>query len=244
MDTCPVCLEKYDIENLDGDGDGLLQLFCGHYYHTTCLKNMVENNKVKCPLCRFETNLPKIYFAGKMHCWVPHINLDQYPRNDDGVSFNYVKDVSNYETLENPLCIRTGPYRLQIGDKHFNHRTENVQIEKLSVNMIDNSDYVCVTIDSTNCYGTIAEIGYAYAKKKQILLMIKESNAMSKTEELWFPLMFAYNSMKDICNDVIKRTKYYQNSKLLPNDFQDIVKLIDICDRFLHAREVCNDGSI
>ncbi|CAI9100948.1 OLC1v1038139C1 [Oldenlandia corymbosa var. corymbosa] len=47
QDECAVCLEKYKV------GENLMQLQCGHRYHSRCLVPWLEN-KSHCPCCRTE----------------------------------------------------------------------------------------------------------------------------------------------------------------------------------------------
>ena len=42
---CSICLEDYE------DGENILYLECGHYYHKKCSKNWFKDGNT-CPLCR------------------------------------------------------------------------------------------------------------------------------------------------------------------------------------------------
>lgn len=42
---CSICLEDYE------DGENILYLECGHYYHEKCSKNWFKDGNT-CPLCR------------------------------------------------------------------------------------------------------------------------------------------------------------------------------------------------
>ena len=51
--TCNICLEKYSLLNKP------LLLFCGHTFCNTCLLHLQESTRLKCPLCRRITDIPK-----------------------------------------------------------------------------------------------------------------------------------------------------------------------------------------
>jgi len=44
MDTCPICLEE--------GIDNMIITNCNHKYCETCIEELLNNNKVECPLCR------------------------------------------------------------------------------------------------------------------------------------------------------------------------------------------------
>lgn len=219
---CVICSETYCTK--DGIWSSWIQLFCGHIYRMVCRHGVLLNNIIKCPLCSNETKIPKVYLAGKMHCWIPSIN-----------SYSLEYNITDYEKIEKPCYVRTGPYRLDIPKKDFGY-LKDVQI--LSMKMMDNSDYFCVTIDSMDCFGTIAEIGYAYAKGKQIILSIRPSINLRKTDilDLWFPIKLCLNSMKEMYEDVIKRETFFKYQKMLPQEFQNILKLIEQCENVFMTR--------
>jgi len=45
MESCPVCLDKYN------EDEELVELDCHHYYHEKCIKDWLINNR-SCPMCR------------------------------------------------------------------------------------------------------------------------------------------------------------------------------------------------
>jgi hypothetical protein len=85
------------------------------------------------------------YLAGKMDSWRQKIASDYY-------------------------CIN--PYIPGRNDQGHNPHDEEVIIE-LSLSAIDSADYVFAYISSLDCFGTIAEIGYAVAKGKCVHVAIK-----------------------------------------------------------------------
>ncbi len=60
MLECSVCLTKYKLPNRCPKNLG-----CGHTFCMTCLRELVADNKVTCPTCRAESDLPKGGVKGK-----------------------------------------------------------------------------------------------------------------------------------------------------------------------------------
>lgn len=80
------------------------------------------------------------------------------------------------------------------GDK-FNHK-KRVKLHELCLKQISESDIVFAYIDCNTCFGTIAEIGYARALSKKIVI-----NTPSINNDLWF----VYNMADeiDVSNDIL-----------------------------------------
>lgn len=69
------------------------------------------------------------------------------------------------------------------------------------INYINDSDIVFAYINSMDCYGTIAEIGYAYSERKEIYIAV-DSKLKNKINDLWFVLQMA-NKMT-VNNDIVE----------------------------------------
>jgi hypothetical protein len=67
---------------------------------------------------------------------------------------------------------------------------EATQLVSLCLNAIDNSDIVFAWLDGGDAYGTLVELGYAYAEGKRIWLAASEFN-----QELWFAWEMASATM-------------------------------------------------
>ncbi len=75
--------------------------------------------------------------------------------------------------------------------KVFNHVDTNIGltkpiVNKLCSNLIKTSDVLFAHIDSTDCYGTLAEIGYAAALDKPIFLTFAKNLNHDLISDLWF----------------------------------------------------------
>lgn len=53
QDECAVCLEHFRAGRGGGGGGTLMQLPCGHKFHTNCLMPWLEAN-AHCPCCRMQ----------------------------------------------------------------------------------------------------------------------------------------------------------------------------------------------
>lgn len=74
---------------------------------------------------------------------------------------------------------------------HVRFDNDRIGVMQKCLAQIDSADVVFAWIESHDCYGTLAEIGYAKAKGKQVVVGVNEDLAGG---ELWFA-----QSMADIC---------------------------------------------
>jgi hypothetical protein len=71
-------------------------------------------------------------------------------------------------TIEDQMCYEFGVCDADGGHGCVNENDIKDTIPKLCLSWIDECDVVFAWIDSNDCFGTIAEIGYAYGKEKEI----------------------------------------------------------------------------
>ncbi len=98
------------------------------------------------------------------------------------------------------------------------------QVRAACLNAIDRSDIVFAYIDSSDCHGTIAEIGYAYAKQKTIWIAFA-SNAL--VDELWFVASLA-DYHQDIYHSRVPEGTHpaaYQLQRYLSSDLANEARL-------------------
>ena len=79
---CRVCSEPFDDQNICPR-----VLSCGHSYCTCCLKRLtIEDDKMSCPTCRVEVNLPPAGVAGlpKNFELLSIINTKVTPHHEEG----------------------------------------------------------------------------------------------------------------------------------------------------------------
>lgn len=144
----------------------------------------------------------RVYLAGKIskNDWrsylVPDLrsanveNLSKWPILKNGVVVNTSSGVIEYD-YTGPFFVSCDHGCLHGPNQHGNGADDgfcgNVQgsskelVVSLCKRAIDNSDIVFAWIDSQDCFGTIAELGYARGKNKKILIAGKQ-----RFEDLWF----------------------------------------------------------
>lgn len=153
--------------------------------------------------------IPKVYLAGKItHNWWRNeiYGGNGEPDRTSGINVgHYWNTVDEYMDSEYDagFCIITGPHSIGCdhGCFHDEHQamhtatpTESAgcpadsEIKKDDVrnaccHQIEKSDIVFAFIDSLDCHGTLAEIGYAYGKGKFICMLFKNKTI---EKELWF----------------------------------------------------------
>ena len=68
-------------------------------------------------------------------------------------------------------------------DGTWQSRFTEAEVKEICFNQIEHSDVVFAYINDNTCYGTIAEIGYAYGLDKHIILLFDSKKRMS---DMWF----------------------------------------------------------
>lgn len=153
-------------------------------------------------------NKPKIYLAGKItNNWWRNQILGGVTRTN-GIDVGYYwEDISKYIDSEYDagFCIITGPHSLGCDHRGCFHSKQDAMhtatptnhsrtcamgsivtkddVKYACCHQIDKSDMVFAYIDGLDCYGTLAEIGYAYGKGKFICILYKDKTIK---KELWF----------------------------------------------------------
>lgn len=148
---------------------------------------------------------PRVYFAGKIEK-----NNRKSPHQISIGDFNFPQG-DEYIEEEHPTYITTGP--LTIADDHgccHGDNThgcgedccQNINITRQTVlgrcmKQIDRSDLIIVKYDSIiSCYGTIAELGYAYAQGKIIFMDLSQIKTDKQKKDLWFGIFMSINSIQ------------------------------------------------
>jgi hypothetical protein len=191
--SCVICLDSCC---------ELLAICCGQqWWHLACLSPLVIEGIFKCPLCRKQTALPKVYFAGKM-TGAPCI-----PRGcEDADIFD-----AKIWRLTAPMTIRIGPWQWRGDSKHKLVELDTVEA---SFSMMDRADYV-IAKPTRDSYGTLLEIGYAYRKGKTVFIDdtdLTEEDA----KELWFALEVSVKSIRRLAADGPGVAQYLTHQHLLP----------------------------
>jgi hypothetical protein len=139
-----------------------------------------------------------VYLAGKvrMNGWR---NAFGYRNNVDFYSMEKVEDFANYLFEYNDSLSITGP--TIIGCDHGcyhgpeahgcgidqcgcgGHNLTREDVFNICKRQIDRAEIVFAYIDSYDCFGTIAEIGYAYAQGKSILVKFATEELR---RDMWF----------------------------------------------------------
>jgi nucleoside 2-deoxyribosyltransferase len=157
----------------------------------------------------------KIYFAGKVYktseTYRIEVNQELYPNINDDVLYK------KYKTF-----ISTGPIITKCDHGCFHgenqhgalptychNSTTRHDIFNRCMKQIDASDVIFASIgkgedyNNITCYGTLNEIGYAYAKNKVILIVL--CNNLKKKEKLnvWFAVQASLNSLNHLKDDQI-----------------------------------------
>ena len=161
---------------------------------------------------------PKIYLAGKItkDFWRNIIlgdvrYIDRY-RKTPGISQMYPEPIQFYDNEEEfDKFIITGPHSISC-DHHCFHDTSHAAgtdfhgdcgwedggmskqwIVDSCLHQIDKSDFVFAYINHDDLYGTIAEIGYAFANYKPVFIIYK--NEELKRKHWFIGTMCDYDSM-------------------------------------------------
>lgn len=73
MDTCPICLE--------GIGENVTTTNCNHKFCNICFEELLENDKIECPLCR---SIIKEYSnkGEKVRIFIKKVNVRNENRNE------------------------------------------------------------------------------------------------------------------------------------------------------------------
>lgn len=162
---------------------------------------------------------PKVYLAGKIrkHCW----------------RHTLVSGLRNHHWTDGPLnqddFLFIGPFFVSCDhgcyhkpNKHGNGvgctpdlDTTKKSVVRLCLKAIDEADLVFCYVDAKDCYGTIAEIGYAHARKKRIVIALAPEVAGIKENEFWFACSFAYKVHINICKCQLT-TLFEQTLRELP----------------------------
>ncbi len=154
------------------------------------------------------TKKPKVYLAGKItnNWWRNEVlgNEGCWESRTNGVDLVDHEVNDNLELYfdneyEDELFVLTGPHSLGCDhgcyhdEKHSKHASSGCyweydpitkkDVKEACCHQIDKSDIVFAYIDSLDCYGTLAEIGYAYGKGKFICILYKNKTI---EKELWF----------------------------------------------------------
>lgn len=151
------------------------------------------------------TNVPAIYMAGKFTGGSGK-NCGKDWRSDFGVDFDFYSRPSDLPELDMRYT-RTGyaycgPYPVDITSGHGapghfesyyetsggTSESDNKKVLSKCLKYIDQCEVLFAWIFSDDCYGTLAEIGYAKAKKKTIVIGVKND---VNVDELWFSLSMA-----------------------------------------------------
>lgn len=187
---------------------------------------------------------PMVYLAGKItnNWWRTEILGGGTRTNGISLGYYFLEDVSRYMDDEYDAgdCIITGPHSLGCDHSGCFHSKENAMhtaapthhskscaqdslisrfdVKNACCHQIDKSDMVFAYIDSLDCYGTLAEIGYAYGKGKKIYILY-ENNMLEK--ELWFVSEMAnvtygqYYGIKDAFIESLKDYNGFYGQKLV-----------------------------
>lgn len=177
---------------------------------------------------------PKIYLAGKItNDWWRGNILDNEPGEFDrtrGISLDYPDFDTFYDSEEEfDKFIITGPHSISCdhgcfhrskhaSSNHFEEGWEDGGLVKGDVMMscmhqIDKSDMIFAYINHDELYGTIAEIGYAFANDKFIFIVFANDELYYK---YWFINEMSTNScvitnpqdLKKFFNKMIQKTRY------------------------------------
>lgn len=151
----------------------------------------------------------KIYFAGKIEKNRNHDYLelreDEIEDVVDGWGGPVTNDMGSY--------VQTGALIAQ-GDDHgcthgaathgansnscaeFTNCMTRPNILRLCCKQIDFSNVLIATINKEhNCFGTLNEIAYAFAKRKVVIIVFEESEETDDIQELWFSVQMSVDSI-------------------------------------------------
>jgi len=109
---------------------------------------------------------------------IGHIE-DSPCEDDDGYDLYSLRDTAS---VKNGKAVKSA---------HLRFEPERLGVMQKCLAQIDSSDVVFAWIEGCDCYGTLAEIGYAKAKGKQVIVGVYDKFAGG---ELWFA-----QAMADIC---------------------------------------------
>lgn len=180
---------------------------------------MTDHMHSKESIADMDSEKPRVYFAGKIKKCEGRTRDDRINVNPD--ESNIITNPDYIYAIEKNSFVCLGP--IVIGDDHgcchgpTTHGcrqdcSENLEITRKDVLnrcmiQIDAADVVVITIDpEMTAYGTLTEVGVAYAKKKLIMYHPScfELITNKQLKELWFGLQMSLATMD---NDP-KRAKY------------------------------------
>ena len=196
LQYCSICLDTI-IQSTS------LYFCCGSAFHRECLNNHFIINGPKCVICRESYRKHKIYFAGKVvyHGDPDHIYVHCCSWPD--ITERVYEDRNAYITM-GPIVLGDdhgcchGPATHGCGiDCCENNEATKSDILQWCLKQIDECDVVVVTYNKeTNCFGTMNEVGYAYAKKKVILIDTTKLPDNNMKRDLWFAIQMSVLSLE------------------------------------------------
>ena len=147
--------------------------------------------------------IPKVYLGGKIRedCW-RHLLL---------------KGLRDHKWINGPLSQQgfdyVGPFFVRCGHGCYHHPNKHGAINGcwpdydqtreevlyLCTTAIDKADLVFCYIDRVDCFGTLAEIGYAYARGKHIVIAFAPNLVSHDNNDIWFPSQMANKIHFNIC---------------------------------------------
>lgn len=166
----------------------------GHYLPDFVIRREGKTiyHEVKSAHRRSEFHLHSVYMAGKMAQF-----HDYRPKRDarlvsEGDHYEPKPPVYMANARQGALFYYTGPFSYEGGhgddsDLHGAHsQLANTDLLDRSMAAIRKSSIFCVHINSVDAYGSIAEMGYAYARAIPISLTINKRLQDSRPGDFWF----------------------------------------------------------
>ena len=165
-----------------------------------CHKEIEDQKKATNPIKNIEHH--SVYLAGKIapNDWRNNFCFYRHPCDPNDIKNGYVLDVNDSLTITGPFFISCDHGCYHGDGKHGVGAVNNLDSDdewggcegnyytrtdvfNICKEQIDRADIVFAYINQNDCYGTLAEIGYAHAKGKDIVILFSND---ALRQQMWF----------------------------------------------------------